>query len=76
MPLSIFLPLHSFSASSSAVRHSLSLANKMQQFITVLVLLVFATLTSAHYALTFPYWRGSSFATQWEYPCMSLSIRS
>ncbi|KAI5798850.1 hypothetical protein EDC01DRAFT_613327 [Geopyxis carbonaria] len=29
----------------------------------------FAASASAHYAMTYPYWRGDSFKTQWEYPC-------
>ncbi|KAG0638611.1 hypothetical protein HOY80DRAFT_1001622 [Tuber brumale] len=24
---------------------------------------------SAHFAVTYPYWRGDSYATQWTYPC-------
>ncbi|KAF8242376.1 hypothetical protein K440DRAFT_521520, partial [Wilcoxina mikolae CBS 423.85] len=27
------------------------------------------SLASAHFALTYPYWRGDSYATQWTYPC-------
>jgi len=26
---------------------------------------------SAHFSITYPYWRGNSFPTQWTYPCTS-----
>jgi len=29
------------------------------------------SIVSAHFAVTYPYWRGDSFPTQWTYPCMS-----
>ncbi|KAF8428760.1 hypothetical protein EV426DRAFT_514679, partial [Tirmania nivea] len=28
-----------------------------------------ASLASAHYSVTYPWWRGDSYKTQWEYPC-------
>ncbi|KAI5807820.1 hypothetical protein DFH27DRAFT_284090 [Peziza echinospora] len=37
--------------------------------ITGLVLAAGATLSSAHFSVTYPWWRGDSFATQWTYPC-------
>ncbi|KAA8896133.1 hypothetical protein FN846DRAFT_966288 [Sphaerosporella brunnea] len=41
----------------------------MHAAIITLLLTFFTSLSSAHYALTFPYWRGPSFPTQWDYPC-------
>ncbi|CCX10217.1 hypothetical protein FPQ18DRAFT_316023 [Pyronema domesticum] len=34
-----------------------------------LLLLIGAHLTTAHFAMTYPEWRGDSFKTQWTYPC-------
>ncbi|RPA85514.1 hypothetical protein BJ508DRAFT_411927 [Ascobolus immersus RN42] len=39
------------------------------QFTTLAALLASATVASAHFSVDFPYWRGDSFATQWNYPC-------
>ena len=40
------------------------------------LLLLLATPASAHFAVTYPPWRGNSIPTQWTYPCMFLpSVR-
>ncbi|KAH0559727.1 hypothetical protein GP486_003763 [Trichoglossum hirsutum] len=39
----------------------------MLQVLTFVALLL--QLTSAHFSIIYPYWRGDSFATQWERPC-------
>ncbi|KAF8477307.1 hypothetical protein BDZ91DRAFT_648413 [Kalaharituber pfeilii] len=40
------------------------------QFSTItLALLSGASLASAHFSVTYPWWRGDSFSTQWTYPC-------
>lgn len=33
------------------------------------VLLSASSFVSAHFAITYPYWRGDSYPTQWTYPC-------
>ncbi|KAI5844245.1 hypothetical protein BZA05DRAFT_409518 [Tricharina praecox] len=48
----------------------------MQFLTTLLSTLTFASVASAHYALTYPAWRGDSFATQWNYPCGGVNTTS
>ncbi|CUS12172.1 unnamed protein product [Tuber aestivum] len=39
------------------------------QFLSFLTAAILVSTVSAHYALTYPYWRGDSYPTQWNYPC-------
>jgi len=39
------------------------------QFLTFLAAAVSVSTVSAHFAVTYPYWRGDSYPTQWTYPC-------
>lgn len=39
------------------------------QYSLAIVLAAATAAVEAHYSVTYPFWRGDSFKTQWEYPC-------
>jgi len=60
----------------SHLYRSLVSSTVKMQLLTALLTLTLASVTSAHYALTYPPWRGDSFKTQWTYPCGGVNTTS
>lgn len=60
----------------SHLYRSLVCSTVKMQLLTALLTLTLASVTSAHYALTYPPWRGDSFSSQWEYPCGGVNTTS
>ncbi|KAK2801829.1 hypothetical protein FQN50_007574 [Emmonsiellopsis sp. PD_5] len=42
----------------------------------IICLTLLLPLANAHFSVTYPYWRGDSFATQWERPCGGVNVTS